>query len=135
MPAGIFRYVIRGYSFSNLGLPRPASILSMVRESIFRISASFSCESPSSVRASRTAAARFCFASFIVIHLDSSLQYTSAGVNCSGIQIESELEYMKERYKKMHNIKYEEGLNTRTATHIRVYRKGNALYSLPGGLY
>lgn len=31
---------------------------------------------------------------------------------------------MKERYKKIHNIKYEEGLNTGTATHIRVYRNG-----------
>ncbi len=99
-------------------------MLSMVRESIFRISASFSCESPSPVRASRTAAARFCFASFIVIHLDSSLQYTSAGVNYDRIQLESESEYMKERYKKIHNIKYEEGLKTGTATHIRVYRNG-----------
>ena len=33
-------------------------------------------------------------------------------------------EYMKERYKKIHNIKYEEGLKTGTATHIRVYRNG-----------
>lgn len=31
---------------------------------------------------------------------------------------------MKERYKKIHNIKYEEGLKTGTATHIRVYRNG-----------
>lgn len=57
-----------------------------------------------------------------MIHLDSSLQYTLAGVNYSKIQLESESEYMKERYKKIHNIKYEEGLNTGTATHIRVYR-------------
>ena len=108
LSAGIFKYVTRRYSFSNLELPRPASILSMVRESIFRISASFSCESPISVLASRTAAARFCFASFIVIHLDSSLQYTSADVNYSRIQIESELKYMRNKYKEIHNIKYEE---------------------------
>lgn len=71
--AGIFRYVIKGYSFSNLGLPRPASILSMVREYIFRISVSFFCESPSYIRASQIVTARLCFVLFIVIYLDSSL--------------------------------------------------------------
>ena len=108
----------------NLGLPRPVSILSIVRESIFRISASFSCESPSFVRASRTAVARFCFPSFIVIHLDSSLQYTSTVVNCIRIQKESESKYMIRRCKKLRNIKYEERLSIWTAIHIRVYHNG-----------
>ena len=57
-----------------------------------------------------------------MIHLDSSLQYTSADVNYSRIQLGSELKYMKERYKEMHNIKYEKELDIGSAAHIRVYR-------------
>ena len=59
-----------------------------------------SCDSPSFVRASRTASARFCFMSCIVIHLDSSLHYTSTGVNCVRIQSEYGVQYMiKRRWK------------------------------------
>ena len=45
-----------------------------------------SCDSPSLVRASRTASARFCFMSCIVIHLQSSLHYTLGRMNYSTIQ-------------------------------------------------
>lgn len=69
-------------------------MLSMVWLSMPKISASFSCESPSPVFDPRTAEARFCLASFIVIHLDSSLYYTSSCVNCIRIQLESEMEYI-----------------------------------------
>ena len=62
-----------------MGLPRPASMLSMVRVSKLRVSASFSCESPSSVRASRTAMASNCFMSCIIIHLKGGLSCTTAG--------------------------------------------------------
>ena len=86
-----------------------------------RLVASFSCESPSFVRASRTAVARFCFPSFIVIHLHRSLQYTSTVVNCIRIQKESESKYMIRRCEKLRNIKYEERLGIWTAMHIRVY--------------
>ena len=44
-------------------------------------------------------------------------------MNYSRIQLESELKYMKERYKEMHNIKYEKELDIGSAAHIRVYRK------------
>ena len=46
-----------------------------------------SCDSPSFVRASRTASARFCFMSCIVIHLHSSLHYTLKRMNCIAIQL------------------------------------------------
>ncbi len=46
-----------------------------------------SCDSPSFVRASRTASARFCFMSCIVIHLHSSLYYTLKRMNCIAIQL------------------------------------------------
>ena len=51
-------YVIRATSISNFGLPRPDSILSMVRESEFKISASLSWDSHCLVRASFTAFVR-----------------------------------------------------------------------------
>lgn len=94
------RCLTRGYSFSNFGLPRPFSILSIVRLSKPKISASFSCESPSSVRDFRIASARFCFMSCIIIHLLSSLQYTSSGMNYSRIQILYGVEYMIKRRKR-----------------------------------
>ncbi len=43
-------------------------------------------------------------------------------MNYSEIQLESELKYMKERYKGIHNIIYEKELDIGTAVHIRVYR-------------
>ena len=46
-----------------------------------------SCDSPSFVRASRTASARFCFMSCIVIHLHSSLHYTLKRMNNNAIHI------------------------------------------------
>lgn len=59
-----------------------------------------SCDSPSFVRVSRTASARFCFMSCIIIHLLSSLQYTSSGMNYSRIQILYGVEYMIKRRKR-----------------------------------
>ncbi len=72
MLVGILMYVIRATSISNFGLPRPASILSMVRESKFKISASLSWDSPCMVRASFTAFARAFY--------NHALQFTSVVV-------------------------------------------------------
>lgn len=43
------------------------------------------------------------------------------------MQLESKVEYMKERYRKIHNIKYEKGQDIGIATYIRVYRNEGKL--------
>ena len=67
-----------------------------------------SCDSPSFVRASRTASARFCFMSCIVIHLHSSLHYTLKRMNCIAIQLQYGVKYMmrkkRKRYRSISNI-------------------------------